>query len=112
MFLSYLITAVYLFQDGDENQDTPLLIAVRKGSEDAVDLLLKHGALPNLANVVSISFIVVVSVCLIRILLLHMLLLLQEGDTPLIEAVKAKRASIVNLLLSHGAVPDLANAVR
>lgn len=63
----------------DNSEETPLLIAVRAGRRDLVELLLKEGADPNV------------------------------GKSPLLEAFKKGDTSLAMLILEHGGNPNVTN---
>lgn len=68
----------------DDEEETPLTVAILNESIDVIDFLLRHGSNPNLKD--------------------------DEGETPLIRAISCKNIKIIELLLQHGADTGLKNA--
>jgi ankyrin repeat protein len=65
---------------------TPVYMASQNGHTSVVDVLLRHGADPNLAN--------------------------HDGFTPLCIASQNGHTSVVDVLLRHGADPNIAVTVE
>jgi len=67
----------------DSNGDTPLILAVKNGYVEVAEVLLQHGADPNIQN--------------------------DLGNTALIIAAMKKDVNIILLLLKYDVDPDIAN---
>lgn len=108
--------SLYTFQ----LQSTPLHVAVRTGHYECAEHLIHCGAdvnakdrvrhilVPHGAFLQSHSNTVVVS---LRMPHANVLLLFQEGDTPMHDAVRLNRFKFIQLLLLHGANLKLKNYV-
>ena len=108
IYLKFISWLILTFQDGQ----TPFLVAVHLGNMDLITVLIENGADINSPALDVRKSSVPNSFCYISYALnvyqysydnLHVILFVQQGDTPMITATKKERIDIVIQLLDCGA---------
>ena len=101
----------------DSNGETPLLLAIKSGNADMANLLLSHGATPDLKNTAGNAplHVAVPDPELVKILLKYdaeLDITDDDGNTPLHLAVKDNAVDVVRMLLEGGAKTDISSGVE